>query len=295
VCRPTAGDCDVAESCDGVDDDCPADGFEPSTEVCRPAVDVCDLEETCTGSGATCPADVMAPDGDNDGVCDQIDICPVDPDSSQDDGDLDGQGDACDPCTNLLPSFADRHKVIASGLTGPAGTHKLKASGRCTPFLETPPPDPETNGIRLVLQDAADNVVLDELLPGGTYDPFTRAGWRVHSFPQGMTASYKNTDESFANGIRTVKFVWKIGQGITKFTVVGKNGTYPLAPGDEPVKFTLVIDTPVATTGQCCEAYFLPSPHPDDQQPDGAAHTTGNCAFKGAGTLTCKWRSQPIP
>jgi len=296
VCRPTAGICDVAESCDGIADDCPADGFEPATEVCRPAVDVCDLEETCTGSSATCPADLMSPDGDDDGVCDQIDICPVDPDPGQEDGDLDGQGDACDPCTNLLPSFADRHKVILSRLDAPAGTHKLKASGRCEPFLETPPPDPETNGIRLVLEDAAGNVVLDELLPGGAYDPFTRAGWRVHSFPQGMTASYKNSDAGFANGLRTVKFVWKIGQGITKFTVVGKDGTYPVAPGDQPVKFILVIDTPVATTGQCCEAYFLPSPHPDDQQPDGRSHTTGDCSFKGVDkTLTCKWKSQVIP
>jgi hypothetical protein len=35
--------------------------------------------------------------------------------------------------------------------------------------------------------------------------------------------------------------------------IVGKNGTY-LAPASSPVVATLVIDPPVATTGQCGEA-----------------------------------------
>src|SRR5206468_9221890 len=59
-CRAAAGDCNVAESCDGVNDDCPADGFASSSVVCRPAAGVCDVADNCTGSSATCPADAKS-------------------------------------------------------------------------------------------------------------------------------------------------------------------------------------------------------------------------------------------
>jgi hypothetical protein len=84
TCRASAGVCDVAESCDGVNDDCPADGFQPSSTVCRPARRVrrrravhgdgrrvsrrreehgglpagrgdCDVAESCDGVSNTCP------------------------------------------------------------------------------------------------------------------------------------------------------------------------------------------------------------------------------------------------
>jgi hypothetical protein len=77
-----------------------------------------------------------------------------------------------------------------------------------------------------------------------------------------------------------MKFVWKAGQGITKFAIVGKDGTYPVAEGDEPLKLTLVLDPPVATTGQCCEAYFVASPLPDGRShlPDWASLSRSKAA-----------------
>src|SRR5207247_2475970 len=56
VCRPAAGICDVAESCNGIDAACPADAFAPASTVCRAAAGICDVAETCTGSAAECPA-----------------------------------------------------------------------------------------------------------------------------------------------------------------------------------------------------------------------------------------------
>jgi len=83
VCRAAAGVCDVAESCDGVSNDCPADTFQPrpssaarrpapatpaetchrhgrrlsrgreSTAVCRPAAGPCDVAERCDGTSTT--------------------------------------------------------------------------------------------------------------------------------------------------------------------------------------------------------------------------------------------------
>ena len=61
VCRPAAGPCDVAEVCDGTGPDCPPDQFAGPLTVCRPAVGPCDVAELCTGTSASCPADAFAP------------------------------------------------------------------------------------------------------------------------------------------------------------------------------------------------------------------------------------------
>ena len=59
-CRPTAGPCDVAESCDGMSASCPPDDFLASGE-CRPAAGECDVAESCDGTGPSCPPDRFAP------------------------------------------------------------------------------------------------------------------------------------------------------------------------------------------------------------------------------------------
>ncbi|HEX2880406.1 MAG TPA: hypothetical protein VHO25_12815, partial [Polyangiaceae bacterium] len=114
VCRPDAGECDVAETCGASVTACPADAFEPSgwtcgntsssvcdradscdglgtcqanpepiTTSCRAAgtnVDTaCDVAEFCNGTGS-CPADLFKPAasacGDSsDTVCDNPDTC----------------------------------------------------------------------------------------------------------------------------------------------------------------------------------------------------------------------------
>ncbi|MGH2533584.1 MAG: hypothetical protein ACRDJW_14895 [Thermomicrobiales bacterium] len=61
VCRPSAGDCDVAEVCNGESLTCPPNAFRPNTFECRVAVGPCDVAEFCTGSSAACPADAFHP------------------------------------------------------------------------------------------------------------------------------------------------------------------------------------------------------------------------------------------
>jgi len=81
VCRPAAGDCDVAEACTGSSADCPADSFQPSSVVCRAAAGDCDVAEACTGSSAVCPTNAFKPQGtsctDDGNVCTN-DVCPGD-------------------------------------------------------------------------------------------------------------------------------------------------------------------------------------------------------------------------
>ncbi len=60
-CRAIAGDCDVAETCSGTSADCPVDGFKQAGTVCRAAVTGgCDVAESCTGTSAACPVDSLA-------------------------------------------------------------------------------------------------------------------------------------------------------------------------------------------------------------------------------------------
>jgi hypothetical protein len=52
VCRADAGECDVAEHCDGAGA-CPADSFEPAGFACGSNSDtVCDNPDTCNATGA---------------------------------------------------------------------------------------------------------------------------------------------------------------------------------------------------------------------------------------------------
>ena len=79
VCRAAAGDCDLAEVCNGTSLDCPANQFRPAGTVCRAASGVCDLAATCTGNSAACPANPFRPAGTvcraASGPCDLAETC----------------------------------------------------------------------------------------------------------------------------------------------------------------------------------------------------------------------------
>ena len=79
VCRPSAGGCDIAETCDGTSTTCPADALVPALVVCRPAAGDCDVAETCTGASPVCPADVLQPASTvcraSAGACDVAESC----------------------------------------------------------------------------------------------------------------------------------------------------------------------------------------------------------------------------
>jgi hypothetical protein len=79
VCRPAIGACDVAESCAGTANDCPADLVAPAGTACRSAAGDCDLAEACDGDAGTCPIDVFRPAGTScrpaAGACDLAEAC----------------------------------------------------------------------------------------------------------------------------------------------------------------------------------------------------------------------------
>ena len=79
VCRPAAGVCDVAESCDGNSFDCPADALVAANTECRASGGVCDVAEKCNGVSAACPVDSFVAAGtvcrDSTGACDVAEAC----------------------------------------------------------------------------------------------------------------------------------------------------------------------------------------------------------------------------
>lgn len=96
TCRPSAGMCDVAETCTGSSAGCPADAFA-SGGVCRAATGTCDVAESCNGSSAACPSEAVRPNGyecraEAAGGCDVAETC-------------DGASKNC-PTNGFLPSSA---------------------------------------------------------------------------------------------------------------------------------------------------------------------------------------------
>ncbi|MFT5356159.1 MAG: hypothetical protein ACI9KE_003382 [Polyangiales bacterium] len=82
ACREVEGDCDLAETCDGVSMECPSNARVPADTACRVAADVCDVAEACDGTSPACPIDGFAATGAS---------CP--------DGFCDGSGECSDTCT----------------------------------------------------------------------------------------------------------------------------------------------------------------------------------------------------
>jgi cysteine-rich repeat protein len=114
-CRGSAGECDIAEVCTGVSASCPDDALVPVETVCRASAGACDLEEQCSGVNPSCPVNnfvldgtscgsgmqcssgsCIAADTDDDGMPDNSDNCPSDPNTDQLNTDGDAQGNVCD-------------------------------------------------------------------------------------------------------------------------------------------------------------------------------------------------------
>jgi hypothetical protein len=129
--------CDVAEKCDGLTNNCPADVAAPAGTECRASVGGCDIAETCTGLAPVCPPDIKVAGGttcrtsagacDAAELCDGINgVCPADgkfPAGVECRGSL-GACDApevCDGTTNACPND---QKI-------PSGTQCRVSAGAC--------------------------------------------------------------------------------------------------------------------------------------------------------------------
>ncbi len=149
VCRPSAGACDVAELCDGVSVDCPADAVVGAGEVCRPSAGACDVAELCTGVGPLCPGNDLIAVGTvchpSVGACDPAEsctgaspACPIDLFASSSAVCRPAAGDCDEPetCTGssfTCPSDALRSGQVCRPAVGPCDLDEVCASGPFCP------------------------------------------------------------------------------------------------------------------------------------------------------------------
>jgi hypothetical protein len=228
-----------------------------------------------------CPAatNPSQADGDGDGAGDACDNCPAATNPSQADGDSDGLGDACDPCTG--PTLVRKPKILVTKLETPPGDDKLTYKGEVTlPHPFNPPLDPLTNGVRLLIDDTAGNL-LDLTLPGGAFADPPAAGWKVNKKVPVSKWTYLNKNKTVAPPAGITKLVVQDSSlktpGLVKFSATGKNGSYAAFSANLPLASLMVLDPPTAETGQCGEIGF-PGPAPSPA-----------CVFDPvAGKLKCK-------
>jgi len=167
------------------------------------------------------------------------------------DGDADGICDVDDPCTNVAGIGASNLRLRVRKILWDPGRQRVRVAAVVN-VPTTPTIDPVAKGIRIVIADAEGDKI-DLVLPPGAPDPITGSGW----YGTGSGTAWKYRDrQGQENGIMKA-LVRRRGpdSGELKLVVFGQNGTYPL-PLSPPVRASIVIDAPTATTGQCGEGTF---------------------------------------
>lgn len=170
-----------------------------------------------------------------------------------------------EPCVGMGPGT----KMTIGRLATPPGDDTLAFTGFFTLPDGTAIGDvnPQTHGLRFVLADA-DGTVTDALLPAGSFDELSQAGWKING--RGNRWTYKNKTAPPA-GIAQAIFqdLSARSPGLVKLKLKGKAGSY--GADESAVAFLLLPDA-----HECVEARFPGLP------PQPA------CVLSPKGTLKCK-------
>ena len=248
---------------------CAADcQFEPASKTCRPATTYCDVAETCTGSSDTCPADAVQPSGTICGLttdcvtsasCDGTSkVCPPSTPSSPDsDGDSvtssNEQCDANDPCTNVgnARNFVLSRRLFFS--TRPGSMKLVATLPIATTFADL---DPVARGARISLIDQPSYDHGSYItLPPGTYAGVGTRGW------QQATRQWKFIDRTGDPFVVTNMKIQDRGSQGPGWVIVKAKGIW--GPQLPPQPFTLAVTLgsfPVdGAAGRCGEVIFAGS------------------------------------
>lgn len=211
-------------------------GNDPNFGIARLVVDECVL-----------------PDADDDGVCDQQDVCPLDPDPLQSDADGDGLGDACDACNAGVT--LERPTLRLGNLSTPGGDDFVKVIGTISMTPGTVL-DPRTTGARVQVHGADGEVLLEARIPPGAFDTGTKVGWQVNR--NGKVLKFRSPVP--VDGlVRKLRLVRALTSGRYHIKVTGTPLDLDGLPLDGALGVTVVVDPDVA--GRCAELAFAEPAH----------------------------------
>jgi hypothetical protein len=199
-------------------------------------------------------------------------------------GDSDGDGpcDAVDICTNVAGARDFAVKPPAKLVMGKINTDTTPANDKFSvagEFVQAGAPpfttlDPESQGVRDVIQNSGGVARIDVRLPAGSYAGKGTRGWSLGG--SGKKWGYKDATGNPIAGIAKMAIAdkTKTAPGRVAVKIQGNKATYPVVGGDEPLRAIVVLGGPNGgADGRCGETAFAP----------------GDCAFNGSqSTLICK-------
>ena len=196
----------------------------PPGAVCRPARNSCDLTETCDGTSLGCPPDQVVPPPDTDG---------------------DGLNDGCDPCTD--GGQVSKPRLALKRLAPPEPNDRM--SLKATVVLADPAMlDPVQHGLRLLIDDAQGLRYTDLTVPPNP-PQFGDKGWEATS------SGWKFRGKGRITSVKIKRIASSPGELV--LTMRGRDVVFGAPPpANLPVKVTVVLDPPFATTGLCAEVVF---------------------------------------
>ena len=178
-------------------------------------------------------------------MCDAIDNCDTIANTDQANGDSDSFGDACDPCTNIVPTVPSKTKLILSKILPPATDDKLNFKGFFIAVPNSPPVNPVANGLRILVVRQHGQHADRRDHPGWGLQPDDQD--RLEGERQRDGVEVQATRRAPVNGIYKAQLkAYSSTPGKYKFGVKGKNGNYVVNTANLPLKGTLVIDVPYA-------------------------------------------------
>lgn len=149
--------------------------------------------------------------------------------------------------------------VKATNFATPEADDKLNYRARLI-FTEAVALNPDTQGFRLVVEDANAQVLADLRIPAGLYDPLTRSGW----IPSPSGKKFQYITKTPVDGIvPKVILKWNPNKSPSEVVVIvkGKKGDFAVQPVALPLKASVSLDPTNPLTTLCAEAEF-PGPKP---------------------------------
>jgi hypothetical protein len=192
------------------------------------------------------------------------DNCAYSYNPAQTDSDYDSMGEACDPCTNVggFQNFDAGRAAVNFGRVYQdriVGNDTMAVRGE----FDLPPAtsfgslDPSVDGARIVVESANGGVLADIALPAGVKQAGSVKGWKID--PRGTRFRYVDQSSERVGGI--VKVIAKdMGKKIprrVRVTVKGRDGNYPVAPENSPVRVVVILgNSDASKQGACGETAF---------------------------------------